>query len=102
MEKQLKEIIERIIEEVDPDKMILFGSRAKGENKEWSDYDICVLKRGIKHRRKLARRIYRKLFGTGAAVDVIVETPEKFEELKDKWFLVHSDIAGSGRVIYEK
>ena len=83
MEEHLKEVVDRIVEEVDPDKIILFGSRARGENKEWSDYDICVLKKGIEHRRKFARRIYRKLFGTGTAVDVIVETPEKFEELNE-------------------
>jgi predicted nucleotidyltransferase len=34
MESTLSEIIRGIVEEVDPDKIILFGSRAKGENKE--------------------------------------------------------------------
>jgi predicted nucleotidyltransferase len=58
MESTLNEIIKRIVEEVEPDKIILFGSRAKGEEKEESDYDICVLKEGIEHRRKLAQRIY--------------------------------------------
>jgi hypothetical protein len=53
-------------------------------------------------KRKLAKRIYRKLFGVCASVDVIIETPDKFNELKDKWFLVYSEIAKFGRVIYEK
>ncbi len=98
----LEEIIKRIVEEAHPDKIILFGSQAKGKNKEWSDYDICVLKRDIGHRRKLAQRIYHKLFGVGASVDIIVETPEIFDELKGKWFLVYSEIAKYGSVIYEK
>lgn len=102
MEERLKEIIKRVVEEIDPNKIILFGSRAKGENKERSDYDICVLKGGVKHRRKIAQKIYRKLFGIGASVDVIVETPEKFDELKNKWFLVYSKIAKFGRIVYEK
>jgi predicted nucleotidyltransferase len=102
MRGTLEKIIDRIVEDVDPDKVIIFGSRAKNENNEWSDYDICVLKKGVTHRRKLAQRIYRKLFGVGASVDVIVETPEKFNELKDKWFLVYSEIAKFGRVMYEK
>ncbi|MCK4353016.1 nucleotidyltransferase domain-containing protein [candidate division WOR-3 bacterium] len=102
MEKGLGKIIKRIVEEVDPDKIILFGSRARSENKKWSDYDICVLKKDVEHRRKLAQQIYRKLFGVDASVDVIVETPEKFDKLKDKWFLVYSEIAKYGETVYEK
>ena len=102
MDDKLKEIIERIVDVVEPDKIILFGSRANEENKEWSDYDICVLKKDVKNKRSLAQKIYRKLFGVGASVDVIVETPEKFNELKDKWFLIHGEIARSGSLLYEK
>jgi len=35
-------------------------------------------------------------------VDIIIETPERFRDLKDKWFLVHSKIARLGEVVYEK
>ena len=86
----------------DPNMIILFGSRAKEKNKECSDYDICILKKDVANKRKLAQKIYHKLFGVGASVDVIVETPEKFNELKDKWFLVYGEIAKSGSVMYEK
>ena len=102
MDDKLKEIIKRIVDVVEPDKIILFGSRANGEHKEWSDYDICVLKKDVENKRNLAQKIYRKLFGVGASVDVIVETPEKFNELKEKWFLIHGEIARSGSLVYEK
>lgn len=102
MDKTLQEIIRRIVDDVDPDKIILFGSRAKGKSKEKSDYDICVLKEGIENKRKLAQKIYSELFGVGASVDVIVETPQKFDELKDKWFLVYSEVEKFGSVVYEK
>jgi len=102
MDSKLREIIKRIVDGSDPDKIILFGSRAKQKNKEYSDYDICVLKKNIANRRKLAQKIYQDLFGVGASVDIVVETPEKFNELKDKWFLVYSEIAKTGSVLYEK
>ena len=102
MDNTLKEIIKRIVDGVDPDKIILFGSRAKENDRECSDYDICILKKDVTHKRKLAQKIYHKLFGVGASVDVIVETPEKFNELKDKWFLVYGEIAKSGSIMYEK
>jgi len=35
-------------------------------------------------------------------VDVFIETPDKFNELKDKWFLDYSEIAKFGRGVYEK
>ncbi len=102
MDPVLSEIIKRIVKDVAPDKIILFGSRAKKESKNWSDYDICILKNKIENKRKLTQMIYKNLFGVGAAVDIIVETPDKFNELRNKWFLVHSEIARSGNVVYEK
>ena len=102
MKDHLKEIIKRIVEETDPDKIILFGSRARGENKGWSDYDICVLKSDTVKRNNLEKRIYLKLFGVGVAVDIIVETLERFKELKENKFLIYREIAKYGRTIYEK
>ncbi|MFH1563302.1 MAG: nucleotidyltransferase domain-containing protein [Nitrospirota bacterium] len=102
MKDTLLEIIKRIVDEIAPDKIILFGSRGKDGGNQESDYDICILKKGVESKRGLEKKIYRRLFGVGAAVDVIVETPEKFEELKDKWFLIYSEIAKFGRVVYER
>ena len=76
---KLERIIQIIIENVNPDKIILFGSRAKGNVKGFHDYDICVLKKDIVNNRKLAMDIYGMLYGTGAAVDLIVENPEHFD-----------------------
>ena len=98
----LNEIVKRIVDEIKPEKIILFGSRAANNNDESGDYDICVLKKNVRHKRKIAQKIYSLLFGIGAPVDVIVETPEKFNMLKDKWFLVYREIDKTGIVVYEK
>jgi predicted nucleotidyltransferase len=102
MRDPLREISRRIVEEVDPDSVILFGSRAKGKGKRWSDHDICVLKRGVKVRKELEKKIYLKLYGIGVPVDIIVETPKRFETLKQNRFLIYHEIAKHGRVVYEK
>ncbi|MCD4784960.1 MAG: nucleotidyltransferase domain-containing protein [Candidatus Eremiobacteraeota bacterium] len=101
MQNILTEIIQKVVEEAVPEKIILFGSRAKGEQTKDSDYDICVLKKGVFHKRKLAQRIYLAL-DVSASVDIIVETPEIFNELKNNPFLIYSDIAKFGNVVYEK
>ncbi len=104
----LRRIVEVIVREIDPDKIILFGSRARGDCTEGSDYDILVLKKGVRpeDRRRvegkllvefLKARIYRD-----AVVDVIVQSPDKIEELKDVPYLVYYDAHREGVVIYEK
>lgn len=98
----LRHLVDTLIREVEPDRIILFGSRAKGDDGEGSDYDVCVLKTGLKHRRKLAKQIYRLLYDVDLPVDVIVETPERFDQLKDNRFLIYKEIAEHGQVIYEK
>ena len=99
----LKKIVEIIARSADPDRIILFGSRAKGTaDPKRSDYDICVIKSGVKHRRELAMKLYRDLYGVGVPVDVIVETPETFEKARDDPFVIYHDIATQGRIIYEK
>ncbi|MBM3212442.1 nucleotidyltransferase domain-containing protein [Candidatus Poribacteria bacterium] len=81
--------VEIIIKVADPDKIILFGSRARGVYKEESDYDLLVLKRGLKKQRKLAQEIYSNFDNIGAPVDVIVADFEKYEELKKihTWYI---------------
>jgi predicted nucleotidyltransferase len=100
--RTLKKIVDIIARSADPDRIILFGSRSKGTQGQKSDYDICVIKKGIKHRRELAMKLYRDLYGIGVPVDIIVETPEKFEEFRDNPFMIYHDIAQQGRIIYEK
>ena len=97
----LKNIVEQVVKISSPDKIILFGSRAKGTNRADSDYDICVLKSRLKKRRKLAQKIYLNL-DVLASVDVIVNTPARYKEIKDSPFLIYHEIEKNGEVIYEK
>ena len=101
----LRKIVEVIVKEIDPDKIILFGSRARGDYNEHSDYDILILKRGIKpeERRPLQRRIRETLFNHKIyGVDVIVQETDRFYELKDIPFKVYFMAYREGKIIYEK
>ena len=98
----LSKIIRIIIEAVDPDSIILFGSRAKRSNSSESDYDICVLKAGIKERRKTAKLLYKFLYGVGVPVDILVETPDIFNANNNNPLLIYREIAQFGKVLYEK
>ncbi|MBM4048048.1 MAG: nucleotidyltransferase domain-containing protein [Planctomycetes bacterium] len=98
-EDTLREIIRRIVEVARPERIILFGSAARGELGPNSDVDLLVIKSNV-HRRQLAMQIYRNLIGVGQAVDVVVATPEDIERYKDCHALVIAPALRDGRVVY--
>jgi len=98
-EEILQEIIRRIVKVAKPEKIILFGSAAKGEMGPDSDLDLLVIK-SCKNRRATARAIRRKLIGIGIAKDVIVATPQDIERYKDSIGLIYQPALTEGKVIY--
>ncbi|OGW15981.1 MAG: nucleotidyltransferase [Nitrospirae bacterium GWA2_42_11] len=97
---KLIEIIRRIVEVANPDKIILFGSAARGQMGPNSDLDLLVVKSGDFHRGRLIEEIYMNLFGVGQAVDIIVVTPEDIERYKDSFAVVIYPALKEGKVVY--
>lgn len=97
----IDELVRRVVEAANPEKIILFGSGARGDLGKNSDLDLLVVKRGA-HRRQLAQKIYMNLFGLGQPVDVIVVTPEDIQRYKDSHALVVKPALEEGKVLYEK
>ena len=96
----LDAVLERIVAVAKPDRVILFGSAARGTAGPHSDLDFLVIKRGITSRRQLAQTIYRALVGIRASVDVVVVTPEDVESLKDGVGTVVGPAMREGREVY--
>src|SRR5262245_52343259 len=96
----LKDIVGRVVRVSRPDKIILFGSAARGEMGPNSDVDLLVIKAGKFHRGRLTEAIYEGLQGAGAAVDVVVVTPSEVERYANSPFLVISPALREGKVIY--
>lgn len=99
-EDALAEVIRRIVRVAAPEQIILFGSAARGEAGPHSDLDLLVIKSGQYHSGRLTEEIYMSLFGVGAAVDVIVVTPEDVERYRDSLGLVIRPALREGRVVY--
>ena len=96
----LDNIISRIVEVADPERIILFGSAARGDMKRHSDVDLLIVKEGV-DTLDLMRQIRRNLYGVGAAVDAIVVTPQAIERYKDSHALIIKPALQEGKVIYE-
>ena len=71
----LDDIVRRIAEVAQPEKIILFGSAARGDMNRHSDIDLLIVKEGV-DTLDLMRQIRRNLHGVGAAVDPIVVTSQ--------------------------
>ncbi len=96
----LEAVLERIVAVAKPDRVILFGSAARGTAGPHSDLDFLVIKHGIPSRRQLAQTIYRALVGIRASVDVVVVTPEDVESLKDGVGTIVGPAMREGREVY--
>jgi uncharacterized protein len=99
-QKAIDQVVEQIVEKFKPQKIILFGSYARGNPRAESDVDMLVVMdtplREVQQAIQICQQIdYR--FG----LDLIVHTPKYLEErLKmGDWFL--RDVLKEGKVIYE-
>lgn len=81
----LAEIVRRLVDGYDPERVYLFGSAARGEAGADSDYDLLlVVPDDAEPERLRARLAYRELLkGAGAPVDVLVMTRESFDSRAD-------------------
>ena len=102
MDQPLQRALEIIIKVAAPEKVILFGSRAKNINNEQSDYDLLVLKHNGEKPRSVARAIYANLDKIGAPVDIIVTDIDQYESLKNNPYLVYCEAEKHGRLVYAK
>jgi predicted nucleotidyltransferase len=99
--KLLEEVTRRIVASVGPQRVLLFGSAARGQMRKDSDLDMLVVMRNSIHRRQTAQKIYRNLHGTGIAVDIVVATEKDLEEYGGRAGTILKSALQEGRVLYE-
>ena len=98
----VQEVVQRIVEAAQPDKVILFGSRARGNARPDSDFDLVVIKNSDEPGYRRDASLYLALAGLNAPVDVMVYTPEEVRE----WSAVPQPFITTavreGKVVYER
>ena len=96
----LDNIVQRIVEGTQPERIILFGSAARGEMTRHSDVDLLIVTE-TSDRHRLTARIYGNLRGVEAAFDVVVVSPSDVERYRDSHALVIKPALTEGRVVYD-
>lgn len=95
------DLVKRVVAAAKPEKIVLFGSAARGEMGPDSDYDLLVIKGGKFNRSRVTVAIIRALRGKGAPVDFVVVTPDEVERYRDTHCLVICPALREGKVVYD-
>lgn len=101
-ESVLQEMVRRLVEAIDPDRIILFGSRARWDARVDSDVDLLVIKDSSELPHKRSIPAYRALGRIPAPTDILWRTHEEVEEWAGVRNYMTTRAIREGRVLYEK
>ena len=97
----LREIVQRLIRAYQPERIYLFGSKARGDAGPHSDYDLfVVVPDEAPADRCDSRQAYMALRGTGIGADVIVWPHSRFEARKRVVTSLPATVIREGRLIH--
>ncbi len=97
-----QKLIQRINTAGNPTKVVLFGSRARGDHQPDSDLDILIVEESDVPRMKRSRRYRKALKGFFPAKDIVVWTPDEVEEWQNVPNAFITTILNEGQVLYER
>jgi len=103
LSKELKdEIIKRLVAKFDLDRIILFGSQARGTANDKSDVDLLLVGKVNYDRFKMMTDAFRLLGKLKYAFDIIILTPDEFENNKVIPGTTARYAFKDGTILYEK
>jgi predicted nucleotidyltransferase len=102
IQEKIDEMVRRIVDRFKPQKIILFGSLARGNARYDGDADILVIMPVKGSKRKQATEIDVSLIGLDLPTDVIVVTPEELEKNRDRIGTIIYPAIREGKVLYER
>lgn len=98
----IRSIVRRIVDTVQPEKVILFGSQARGDARPGSDFDVLVIKESDEPRYRRSVPLYVALADLPVEVEVLVYTPEEVSERSAVPQAFVTTAVREGKTIYER
>jgi predicted nucleotidyltransferase len=105
-EEVLSAMVEAIVREVDPERIYLFGSRARGEARQDSDVDLLIVVSdpfGPEHSRfQEINRVYRALSSFRIPNDVLLYSSDEFAKWSQSLNHVVGRCSREGKLLYAR
>lgn len=99
--KELQEVIRRLVDLYQPEKIYLFGSRAREDSGPDSDYDLLlIISDQTPPDLRRSQLAYKALRGTGIAVDVLIWTHTAFSSRLHIRASLPSIVIEEGKLLY--
>jgi uncharacterized protein len=103
MPMSFNEAVQRIAAAINPQQIILFGSRARGDNRPDSDYDLLIVVDDNAGRpMELAGRAYTAVRGKDFGLDIVVYPRSEFDYSLREQYDVVCYAMDDGKVVYER
>ena len=100
--KKIEEMAQRLVEQFNPDKIVLFGSYARGDVGVDSDVDLLVVKPIVGSKREARIAMRMAVRGLGIAKDIVLATPEDIAKYQNVVGTVIRSALNEGKVLYER
>lgn len=99
---KISEIIDKIAFGYKPEKIIMFGSYAIGNQNENSDLDLFVIKETDIPRPQRTVKVRKLLYGSMVPMDLIVYTPKEIEAARENKYSFVYEVLNTGKIVYEQ
>jgi len=96
----LEQATSRLIQEYNPEQIILFGSHASGTAAADSDFDLLIIKKSAKRPLDRQIEVERILAPRAIPLDLLVFTPEEMHQLFSRSHPLIEEILDKGQVLY--
>lgn len=106
VDETIGRLVQLIVEEVDPEQVILFGSRARGDERKDSDIDLIVVESApfgtARSRRKEVARLYDAVSEFDANTDILVYSRAELDAWRNSRNHILGRAVREGQVVHER
>jgi predicted nucleotidyltransferase len=95
-------MVDRMVRRCAPERVLVFGSFARGEASEDSDVDFLVLFRSIEDRRATVTELYEAVNGMELPKDIVASTVAEFERYRGVANTIYQAADVCGVVVYAR